>query len=97
MPKGSAPETVTETKIDGCSGPLQKITKYLHISMHTSLIHFKSTIYYLCCAMLCRFSHFRLVLTPRTVARQALLSKGSPGKKTAVDCHFLLQYITYNT
>ena len=47
--------------------------------------------------MLRRFSHFRLVVTPWTVAHQALLSMGSPGKKTAVDCHFLLQYITYNT
>ena len=33
------------------------------------------------------------LLTPRTVARQAPLSTGSPGKNTRVGCHFLLQGI----
>ena len=36
-------------------------------------------------------SHVWLFATPWTVARQAPLSMDSPGKNTAVGCHFLLQ------
>ena len=36
-------------------------------------------------------SHVRLFVTPWTVAHQAPLSMGFPGKSTGVDCHFLLQ------
>ena len=38
--------------------------------------------------------HFRLFVTPWTVAHQALLSTGFPSKKTGVGCHFLLQGIS---
>ena len=43
---------------------------------------------------LCVLSHYsrvQLLATLWTVAHQAPLSMGSPGKKTGVDCHFLLQ------
>ena len=43
--------------------------------------------------MLSRFSHVPLFVTPWTVAHQAPLSMGSPGKNTGVDCHALLQGI----
>ena len=39
------------------------------------------------------FSLVQLFVTPWTVASQAPLSKGSPGKNTRVDCHALLQEI----
>ena len=35
----------------------------------------------------------QLFVTPGTVAHQAPLSTGFPGKNTRVDCHFLLQEI----
>ena len=35
----------------------------------------------------------RFFVTPRTVARQAPLSVGIPGKNIGVGCHFLLQGI----
>ena len=38
-------------------------------------------------------SHVLLSATPWTVARQAPLSMGFPGKNTGVHCHFLLQGI----
>ena len=38
-------------------------------------------------------SHVWLLSTPWTVARQAPLSRDSPGKNTAVGCHFLPQGI----
>ena len=38
-------------------------------------------------------SHVQLFAIPQTVARQAPLSMGSPGKNTGVGCHFLLQGI----
>ena len=38
-------------------------------------------------------SHIRLFVTPWTIARQAPLSMGFPGKNTGVNCHFLLQGI----
>ena len=38
-------------------------------------------------------SHVQLCVTPWTVAHQAPLSMGSPGKNTGVGCHFLLQRI----
>ena len=41
--------------------------------------------------MLSRFSCVQLFATLWTVARQAALSIGSPGKNTGVDCHALLQ------
>ena len=43
--------------------------------------------------MFSHFSHVRLFGTPRTVAYQAPLSMGVPGKKPGVDCHALLQGI----
>ena len=44
--------------------------------------------------MLSHFSRVRLFATPSwTVAHQAPLSMGSPGKNTGVGCHFLLQGI----
>ena len=36
-------------------------------------------------------SHVQLLVTPRTVARQAPLSMDFPGKDTGVGCHFPLQ------
>ena len=47
----------------------------------------------LCRAVLSHFSRVRLCATPRTVARQAPLSMGSPGKNTGVGWHALLQRI----
>ena len=45
-----------------------------------------------CCAgVLSRFSHVQLFVTLWTVAHQASLSMGFPGKNTGVGCHFLLQ------
>ena len=41
--------------------------------------------------MLSHFSCIRLFVTPWTVAHQAPLSTGFPGKNTGVGCHFLLQ------
>ena len=38
-------------------------------------------------------SHVQLFVTPWTVARQAPLPMGFPGKNTGVGCHFLLQGI----
>ena len=35
-------------------------------------------------------SHVRLFATPQTVAHQAPLSMGFPGKNTGVGCHFVL-------
>ena len=43
------------------------------------------------CVCVCVFSLVRLSVTPWTVARQAPLSKGFPGKNTGVGCCFLLQ------
>ena len=43
--------------------------------------------------MLSRFSRVQLCATPWTVARQAPLSMGSPGKNPAVGCRALLQGI----
>ena len=43
--------------------------------------------------VLSRFSCVQLFVTPGTVACQAPLSMGSPGKNTGVGCHFLLQRI----
>ena len=42
------------------------------------------------CLLRC-FSHILLFATPWTIARQAPLSMGSPGKNTGVGCHALLQ------
>ena len=45
-------------------------------------------------ALSCALNYFRrvsLVAPPWTVARQAPLSMGSPGKSTGVGCHALLQ------
>ena len=42
------------------------------------------------CLLRC-FSHVLLFATPGTVAHQAPLSMGSPGKNTGVGCHALLQ------
>ena len=44
------------------------------------------------CLLRC-FSHVLLFATPGTVAHQAPLSMGSPGKNTGVGCHALLQGI----
>ena len=41
--------------------------------------------------LLSRFSRVRLCATPQTAAHQAPPSLDSPGKNTAVGCHFLLQ------
>ena len=47
--------------------------------------------YMLCCAL--SFSHVQLFVTLWTVALQAPLSMGSPGKNTGVGCQALLQGI----
>ena len=41
--------------------------------------------------VLCRFSHAQPFVTPWATACRAPLSWDSPGKNTAVGCHFLLQ------
>ena len=41
--------------------------------------------------LLSRFSHVRLCATPETAAHQAVHPWDSPGKKTGVACHLLLQ------
>ena len=43
--------------------------------------------------VLSHFSHIQLFVTLWTVAHQAPLSRGFPGKNTGVGCHFLLQGI----
>ena len=43
--------------------------------------------------LLSRFSQVLLFATPWTVARQAPLSMGSPGKNAGMGCHSLLQGI----
>ena len=43
--------------------------------------------------VLSHFSHVQLFVTLWTVAHQAPLSRGFPGKNTGVGCHFLLQGI----
>ena len=43
--------------------------------------------------MVSHFSHVQLFVTLWTVAHQAPLSMGSPGKNTGVGCHALLQEI----
>ena len=43
--------------------------------------------------MLSHFSRAQFFVTSWSVARQALLSMGFPGKNTGVGCHFLLQEI----
>ena len=41
--------------------------------------------------LLSRFSHVQLCATPETAAHQAPCPWDSPGRKTGVGCHFLLQ------
>ena len=41
--------------------------------------------------MLSRLSHVQLFVTLWTIAHQATLSLGSPGKNTGVGCHAILQ------
>ena len=43
--------------------------------------------------MLSHFSRIQLFVTPWTVAHQAPLSMGSPGRNTGVGCHVLLEGI----
>ena len=52
-----------------------------------------SSIYFINTCMLSCFSHVLLFVTPWTVAHQASLSMGSPGKNTGVGCHTLFQGI----
>ena len=46
-----------------------------------------------CVCALSRFSHVRFFETPWTIAPRLLCPWDSPGKKTGVGCHFLLQGI----
>ena len=47
----------------------------------------------MCIKLVKSLSRVRLFAIPWTVARQAPLSRGSPGRNTGVGCHFLLQGI----
>ena len=49
--------------------------------------------YYCMLTFVCAVSHIQLVLTPWTVAHQALCPWNFPSKNTGVGCHFLLQGI----
>ena len=48
---------------------------------------------YILLLLLSRFSRVQLCETPQTAAHQASRPWDSPGKKTGVGCHFLLQYM----
>ena len=63
------------------------------ISRFRSREEAEEVIAYLHASMLGHFSHVLLFATPWTVACQAPLSTGSPGKNTGVGCHALLQGI----
>ena len=64
--------------------PRHLLRVYLLLCSHYTCTH-------LC--VLCCFSHVQLSVTVGTVARQAHLSRDSPGRNTEVDCHALLQGI----